>query len=325
MKLPRRRFLHLAAGAAALPTLPRIARAQTYPSRPVRLIVGLPAGSGVDIIARLMGQWLSERLSQPFVIENRLGAATNLATDVVVRAPPDGYTLLLANLINAVNASLFDNLSFNFIRDIAPVSSISHGPFILVVNPSLPANTVSEFIAYAKANPSKINFASSGTASTSHIAGELFKMMAGIDMLHVPYRGEPPAITDLLGGRVQICFGTLPGSIEYVRAGKLRALAVTTSARSEALPDVPTVGESLSGYEVRVWNGIGAPKSTPAEVVDKLNREINAGLTDPKMKVRLADLGATAFVGSPAEFGKFIAGETEKWAKVVKSAGIKPE
>jgi tripartite-type tricarboxylate transporter receptor subunit TctC len=323
--LGRRKFLHLAAGAAGLPAMSRFAWAQTYPARPVRIVVGLPAGSGVDIIARLMGQWLSERLGQPFVIENRLGVATNLATDVVVRAPPDGYTLLLVNLINAVNASLFDNLTFNFIRDIAPVSSISHGPFILAVNHSLPAKTVPEFIAYAKTNPGKVNFASSGTASTSHIAGELFKMMAGIDMLHVPYRGEPPAITDLLGGRVQVCFGTLPGSIEYVRAGKLLALAVTTKTRSEALPDVPTVDEFLSGYEVRVWNGIGAPKNTPAEVVDRLNREVNAGLADPKMKQRLADLGATAFVRAPAEFGRFIADETEKWAKVVKSAGIKPE
>ena len=325
MKLPRRQFLHLAAGTAVLPVVSHLAWAQSYPSRPVRLIVSLPAGSGVDILARLMGQWLSERVGQPFVIENRPGAATNIATEIVVRAPPDGYTLLLVNLINAVNTTLYDNLNFNFIRDIAPVASISRGPFIIVVNPLLPAKTVPELIAYAKTRPGEINFASSGNGSTSHIAGELFKMMAGVDMLHVPYRGEPAAITDLLGGQVQLCFGTLPGSIEYVRTGKLRALAVTTATRSEALPDIATVGESLPGYEVRVWNGLGAPRNTPVAIIEMLNQEINAGLANPKIQQRLADLGGTVLAGSPADFGKLISEETEKWAKVIRTANIKAE
>ncbi len=324
MKLPRRQFLHLAAGAAALPAVSRFAWAQTYPTRPVRIIVGLPAGSTGDIITRLMGEQLSERLGQPFVVENRPGAATNIATEVVVRAPPDGYTLLFVTSINAVNTTLYDRLSFNFIRDIAPVAGISRVPFVMEVNPSFPAKTVPEFIAYAKANPGKINFASSGNGSMSHIAGELFKMMAGVDMLHVPYRGDPPAITDLLAGQVQVFFSPMASSIENIKAGKLRALAVTTSVRSEALPETQTVGEFVPGYEVRASNGIGAPKNTPIEIIDKLDKEINAGLADPKIRARLADLGSDPMPMSPVDFGRLIADETEKWAKVVRSAGLKP-
>jgi tripartite-type tricarboxylate transporter receptor subunit TctC len=324
VKLPRRNFLHLAASAAALPAVTRTAWAQAYPTRPVRQIVGFPAGGGADTLARLTAQWLSERLGQPFIVENRPGAGTNIATEAVVRAPADGYTLLFVGAPNAINATLYDRLSFNFIRDIAPVAGIARQAFVLLVNPSLPAKTFLEFLAYAKANP-KVNMASSGSGTTSHIAGELFKMMAGVNMLHVPYRGDAPAITDLLGGQVQVYFGTLSGSIEYIRSGKLRALAVTTATRSEVLPDIPTVGEFVPGYEASTWLGIGAPKNTPAEIVDKLNREINAGLADPKIKARLADLGNTPLVGSPADFGKFIADETDKWGKVVKFAGIKPE
>jgi tripartite-type tricarboxylate transporter receptor subunit TctC len=317
MKLPRRRqFLHLAAGAAALPLVSRIARAQAYPTRPVRIIVGFPAGGSGDIIMRLLGQWLSERLGQQFIVENRPGAASNIAAEVVVKAAPDGYTLFLSSSPNAISAALYDNLNFNFIRDIAPVASISISPLVMEVNPSAPARTVPEFIAYAKANPGKLNMASSGIGGTSHVSGELFKMMTGVDMLHVPYRGAAPALTDLIGGQVQVMFDIMASSIEYIRAGRVRALAVTTAARSEALPDVPTVGDFLPG---------GAPKNTPADIVEKLNKEINAGLADPKMKARLADLGATVLALSPADFGKLIAKDTEKWAKVVKFAGIKPE
>jgi len=325
MKLPRRQFLHLAAGAAALSAMSRFAWAQTYPTRPVRLIEGFGAGGAADIIARLIGQWLSERLGQPFVIENRTGAATNIATEAVVKAVPDGYTLLFVTSINASNAALYDSLNFNFIRDIAPVASIDRLPFVMEVNPSVPAKTVPEFIAYAKGNLGKINMASVGNGTIPHVAGELFKMMTGVNMVHVPYRGEAPALTGLLGGQVQVYFGTLPGSIEYIRVGKLRALAVTTATRSEALPDVPTVSEFVPGYEASFWFGVGAPKATPAEIVEKLNKEINAGLADPKFKARLADLGGTVLAGSPADFGKIIADETDKWAKVIRTANIKPE
>jgi tripartite-type tricarboxylate transporter receptor subunit TctC len=326
MKLPhRRQFLHLAAGAAALPAVSRIARAQTYPSRPVRFVVGFAPAGGNDIVARLIGQWLSERLGQTFIIENRPGAATNIATEAVVNAPPDGYTLLLAGTPNATNATLYGSLRFNFIRDITPVAGIAGGPLVLVVNPSVPATTVPEFVAYAKANPGKINMASSGIAGGSHLAGELFKMMTGVNLVHVPYRGNGPALTDLLGGQVDVLFPTLASSIEYIRTGKLRGLAVTAAMRSEALPDLPTLGESVRGYEMSVWYGAGVPKGTPAEVIDKLNREINAGLADPKMKAQLADLGNTPLTFSPAGFGKFIAEETEKWAKVIRAANIKVE
>ncbi len=322
MKLPRRNFLHLLASAAALPTVSRTARAQAYPSRPVRWIVGFAPGGGTDIVARLMGQWLSERLGQQFVIENRPGAGTNIATEVVVNAPPDGYTLLLAGIPNAFNASLFGKLNFNFIRDIVPVAGIIAVPNVMVVNPSVPANTVPEFIAYAKANPGKVNMASGGTGGASHLAGELFKTMAGVNLVHVPYRGNGPALVALLGGQAEVLFPSTVSSIEYVRAGRLRALAVTTATRSETLPDLPTVGEFVPGYEASTWYGVGAPKGTPTEVIDKLNREINEILADPKAKARLADLGGTALVGSPADFGKFIADETEKWGKVIRAANM---
>ena len=325
MKLPRRRFLHLAAGAAALPTVSRLAWAQSYPTRPVHIIAGFPAGGTVDIVARLIGQWLSERLGQPFIIENRLGAASNLATEAVVRAPADGHTLLWITSTNAINATMYDKLNFNFIRDIAPVASITGTPLVMEVNPSHPAKTVPEFIAYAKANPGKINMASAGTGTPQHVSGELFKMMAGVTMMTVPYRGDAPAITDLLGGQVQVYFSTLPSSIEHVRSGRLRALGVTTAKRLEAVPDIPTVGEFVPDYEASGWMGIGVPRTTPVEIVDRLNKEINAGLADPKIRPRLADLGAIVLGGSPADFGKFIADETEKWGRVVKFAGIKPE
>ena len=326
MKLPhRRKFLHLVAGAAALPAVSRIAWAQAYPTRPVRIIVPFaPAGSS-DIVARLMGQWLSERLGQPFVIENRPGAGGNIGTEAVVRASPDGYTLLIVGGWNAINATLYDKLSFNFIRDIAPVAGIHREPYVIAVHPSVPAKTIPEFIAYAKANPGKLTMASAGIGAPSHLFGELFKMMAGVDMVHVPYRSGGPALTDLLGGQVQVMFPTTVSSIEYIKTGRLRALAVTTATRSDALPDIPTVGEFVAGYEASAWLGIGAPKATPVKIVDKLNKEINAALADPKMKAKLADLGGTPFVGSPADFGKFIAEEIEKWGKVVKFAGIKPE
>ncbi len=325
MKLPRRAFLRLAAGAAALPAATRIATAQAYPARPVRIIVGFAAGGAADIAARLMGQWLSERLGQPFVIENRLGAGGNIATEAVAGASPDGYTLLLVNPGAAINASIYDKLNYDFIRDIAPVAGIIRVANVMQVNPSVPANTVPEFIAYAKANPDKISMGSAGVGSSNHVSGELFKMLAGVRMVHVPYRGSAPALTDLIGGQVQVLFSAVTSSIETIKAGKVRALAVTTATRSEALPDLPTVGDFVPGYEASNWWGVGAPKSTPAAIVDKLNRDINAALADPKMKARLAELGGTMLAGSPADFGKLIADETEKWGKVVKFAGIKPE
>jgi tripartite-type tricarboxylate transporter receptor subunit TctC len=325
MKLPRRTFLHLAAGAAALPAFAHVAVAQAYPSRPVRIIVGFPAGGGSDITARLMGQWLSERLGKPFIIENRPGAATNIAVEAVVKSAPDGYTLLLFGSSSTINATLYDKLPFNLVRDIAPVAGTNRVPYVMEVNPSVPAKSVPEFIAYAKANPGKINMASAGNGSVQHVSGELFKMMTGVDMLHVPYRGGAPALTDLIGGQVQIMFDAMTGSIEYIRAGKLRALAVTTATRSEALPDLPTVSDFVPGYETSSWSGIGAPKKTPTEIIDKLNKEINAALRDPKITARLADLGSVPMPMSPAEFGKLIAESVEKWGKVIRTANIKPE
>ena len=325
MKLPRRNFLHFAAGAAALPAISRIARAQAYPSRPVRVIVPFAPAGDTDLVARLIGQWLSDRLGQPFIIENRPGAGTNIGTEAVVRAPADGYTLLLASPPSAINATLYDKLNFVFLRDIAPVAGVIRAPFVMEVNPAVPAKTVPEFIAYAKANPGKISMASAGIGSGPHVAGELFKIMAAVNIIHVPYRGQGPALTDLVGGQVQLYFAGIPSSIEYVRAGKLRALAVTTATRSEALPDSPTLSDFLPGYEASFWGGFCAPKDTPVQIVDKLNSEINVALADPKIKARLADLGATVLPGSPADFGKLIAEETEKWAKVVKFAGIKAE
>jgi tripartite-type tricarboxylate transporter receptor subunit TctC len=325
MKLPRRQFLHRAAGAAALSAVPAIAWAQAYPSRPVRMIIGIVPGSGPDIVGRLVGQWLSERLGQPFVIENRPGAGTNIAAEAVVRSPADGYTLLLAATSNAINATLYDKLSFNFIRDIAPVASISRETFALEVNPSFPAKTVPEFIAHAKANPGKLSMASAGSGTGPHMAGELFKMMAGVDLVHVPYRGSAAALTDLIGGQVDVTFGPLSSSIQYLRAGKLRALAVSSASRSDALPDIPTVGDFVPGYEATGWFGIGVPRGTPAEIIDKLNAQINAALADPKIKARLADFGGTPLPGSPVQFGKLIVDETEKWATVVKFAGVKAE
>ena len=325
MKLSRRQFLHLAAGAAALPVVSRFAWAQAYPSRPVRIIVGFAPGGATDIMARLMGQSLSERLRQPFVIENKPGAATNIATEAVVNAAPDGYTLLVVTSVNAINASVYEKLNFNLIRDVVPIASIHREPFVMEANPSVPVKTVAEFIAYAKANPGKLTMASAGIGSGNHISGELFKMMTGVNLVHVPYRGGGPALVDLISGQVQVLFATMSSSIEYVRAGKLRALAVTTATRSSVLPDIPTVAEFVPGYESSFWTGVGAPKNTPAEIVDKLNKEMNATLADPKFKARLADLGGTALSGSPVDFGKLIAEETEKWGKVVKFAGIKAE
>jgi tripartite-type tricarboxylate transporter receptor subunit TctC len=325
MKLSRREFLRLAAGAAALPAVSRVARAQTYPTRPVRLIVPIAPAGGSDITARLIGQWLSERLGQPFIIENRPGGGTNIGTEAVVRAPADGYTLLMVGSYNATNAALYDKLNFNFIRDIAPVAGVFRGPYVMVVNPSVPAKSLPEFIAYAKANPRKVNMASAGNGTTPHLAGELFKMMAGVDMVHVPYRGGGPALNDLLGGQVQVYFATTVSSIGYIRAGRLRGLAVTAATRSDALPDIPTVSEFVPGYEASLCLGLGAPKATPAEIVEKLNKEINAGLADPKMKARLADLGGEALALSPADFAKLIAEETEKWGKVIRAANIKAE
>ena len=325
MRSPRRRFLHLAAGALALPAVARLAWAQSYPTRPVRIIVGFAAGGATDIVARLMGQWLSERLGQQFVIENRPGASTNIATEAVVNAPADGNTLLMVSPSNAVNASLYDKLNFVFLRDIAPVAGITRVANVMVVNLSVPAQTVPEFIAYAKANPDQINMASGGTGSSNHISGELFKMMAGVKMVHVPYRGGSPALADLMGGQVQVLFIAVPSSIEYIRAGKLRALAVTTAKRSDAVPDLPTVGEFVPGYEESNWWGLGAPKNTPTAIVDRLNQEVNNALADPKIKARLAELGGAVLAGSPADFGKLIADETEKLGKVVKFANIKPD
>ena len=325
MRLSRRKFLHLAVAAASLPALTSITRAQAYPVRPVRIVVPFAAGGSTDIIARLIGQWLSERLGQQFVIENRPGAGSNIGTELVVNASPDGYTLLLVGASSAINATLYDKLNFNFLRDVTPVSGIMSIPFILAVNPSFPAKTVSEFIAYARANPGKVNMASGGNGTAGHLSGELFKMMAGVNMVHVPYRGEGPALADVLAGHVQAMFGTMPASIEYVRAGKLRPLAVTSVRRSELLPDLPTVGEFVAGYETSALQGVGAPKNTPAEIIDRLNTEINAGLADPKIKARVGDMGGTVLAGSPADFGKLIAEETEKWGKVVKFSGAKPD
>ena len=323
MKVPRRAFLHLVASAAALPFASHFAWALDYPTRPVRIVVPVPAGLAPDIIARLIGQWLSEHLGQPFIVENCPGGGNNIGTELVVRAPPDGYTLLMATSPNAVNATLYDNLKFNFIRDITPVGGIVAAPLVMEVCPSVPATTVAEFIAYAKANPGKLSMASVGNGSPPHVAGELFKMMTGIDMLHVPFSGNP--LPDLLAGRVQVYFGLIPSSIGYIRTGKLRALAVTSVTRSKALPDVPTMKEFVPGYAASGWYGIGAPRSTPTEIVNKLSNDINAALTDPQIKARLADLGAEPMPMSPVEFGKFIADETEKWGKVIKFAGIKPE
>jgi tripartite-type tricarboxylate transporter receptor subunit TctC len=321
--LSRRQILRLGLGAAALPVVSRSASAQAYPSRPVRIIVGLPAGGVNDILARLVGQWLAEQLGQPFVVENRPGAAGNIGTEVVVRAPADGYTLLLAGSQSMVNTWLYGNLNFNFIRDIAPVASFVRQPNVMLVNRSVPAKTVPEFITYAKVNPGKINMASAGNGSQSHVSGELFKMMTGTHMIHLPYRGGAPALSDLLGGQVQLYFGAIASSIEYIRAGKLRALGVTTAERSEALPGIPAIGEFVAGYEATSVYGLGAPKNTPAEIIHKLNREINAGLGDAKMRARLANLGCTVLASSPTDFGKIIADETEKWGKVVKFAGVK--
>jgi tripartite-type tricarboxylate transporter receptor subunit TctC len=325
MKLPRRKFLHLAAGAAALPAVSRLASAQAYPSRPVRIIVGAAPSGTYDIVARLIGECLSERLGQPFVIENRPGAGTTIGTEAVVKAPPDGYTLLLVGAAAVTSALLYDKLNFNLMRDIAPVAGISREPHIMVVNRSVPANTVPEFIAYAKDNPGKISMASGGVGTVGHLSGELFKVMTGVNLVHVPYRGLAPALTDLLGGQVQVAFGSMVSSIEYIRAGKLRALAVTTAARAETLPDVPSVGEFVPGYEASTWSGVGAPKAAPAEIVEKLNKEINAGLADPKIKARFVDLGSDVLALSPAEFARLIAEETEKWGNVIRALNIKAE
>jgi tripartite-type tricarboxylate transporter receptor subunit TctC len=323
MKLPRRKFLYVVPGAVALPVISRMARAQTYPTRPVRLIVGFDAGGAADILARLMGQWLSERLGQQFVIENRSGASGNIAAEAVARAAPDGYTLLLLGSTDVINVTLYEKLNFDFTRDIVPVASITRAPHMLVVHPLFPAKTVPEFISFAKANPGKVSMASAGFGTPSHMSGELFKTMAGIDMAHVPYRGAGPALVDLLGGQVQVFFSSLPSSTAYVRKGNLRALGVTATTRSETLPDVPAIGDFLPGYEASGITGFGAPKSTPADIIETLNKEVNAGLADPKIKTRLAELGGKALPGSPDDFGKLIADETEKWGKVVKFVGIK--
>jgi len=323
MKLPRRRFLHLAASAAAVPAVSRVARAQTYPSRPVRLIVPFGPAGATDITARLIGQWLSERLGQQFVIENRPGAGSNVGTEAVVRAAPDGYTLGLFGAPSAINATLYDKLNFKFVRDIAPIAPIVRFPYIMVVNPSVPAKTLPEFIAYAKASPGKINMASPSSGSTPHVNGELFKVMTGTNMVHVPYRSAAAVMTDLLSGQVQLYFGTTASSLEYVRTGKLRALAVTIERRLDALPDIPAVAEFVPGYDASGWFGVGAPRNTPVEIVAKLNKEIDAGVADPKMKAQLADLGGIALTGSPSDFGKLIVEETEKWGKVVKLSGAK--
>jgi len=326
MKLPhRRQFLHLTAGAAALPAVSRIAVAQSYPSRPVRLVVTTPAGGSPDIIARLIGQWLSERLGQPIVVDNRSGASGNIGTEIVVRAPPDGYTLLMALSANAINASVYDNLPFNFIRDTTPVASIASIPLVMEVNPSVSAKTVPEFIAYAKANPGKINMASPGNGTAGHLCGELFKMMAGVDMIHMPYRGGASALAGLIGEQVQVMFDGILLASEHIKTGKLRGLAITTLTRAETLPDIPTVGEFVPGYEASVWFGLGAPNGTPAEIIDKLNQETNAALADPKIKARLAESGGNALADSPADFGKLIADETEKWGNVIRALNIKAD
>jgi len=324
MKLPRRRFLQLA-GAAALLSLSRSARAQAYPTRPVRLVVPFTPGGTTDIVARLLGQSLSERLGQPIVIENKPGAGTNIGTEAVVNAPPDGYTLLVASTAAVINATLYEKLNFKFDRDITPVAGIIRAPFVMEVNPSVPAKTVPEFIEYTKANPGRINMASSGIGTGAHLSGELFNMMTGINMVHVPYRGGAPALADLIAGQVQVQFASTPETIEYIRAGKLRALAVTSATRSDTLPEIPSVGEFVPGYETSAWWGVGVPKNTPEAIIGRLNKEINAALADPRMKARLVDLGGMVLVGSPADFGKLIADETEKWAKVIHAANIKPE
>jgi tripartite-type tricarboxylate transporter receptor subunit TctC len=325
MNLPRRTFLHLATGAAGLPVVSAVTWAEYYPSRPVRIIVGFAAGGTNDIVARLIGQWLSKRLGQPFVIENRTGAAGNIATETVVKAPADGYTLLLVGANDAISATLYGKLSFNFMRDIAPVAAIVRLPLVMVVHPSVPAATVPAFIAHIKANPGKLSMASQGKGSAPHLSGELFKLMAGVDMIHVPYRGGAPAMTDLIAGQVQVLFIGPSASIEHIRTGKLRALAVTAANRLEVLPDIPTVGEFVPGFEASGFFGIVAPRNTPSEIVDRLNREINTGLADPKVKAQLADFGGTVLAGSPADFGRLIADDTEKWARVIRFAGIKAE
>jgi len=325
MHLARRRLFYLSACAAALPAGARIARAQSYPSRPVRLIVGLAAGGGQDIVARLMGQWLSERLGRQFIVENRPGASGNLALEAAANALADGYTLALLGVNNAINSSLYNKPGFEFLRDIAPVGAVMRVPLVMVVNPSFPATTVPQFIAYAKANPGKITMGSGGVGTSIHVSGELFKMMTGVDMLHVPYRGGALALNDLIGGQLQVMFDTMPESIGFIRAGRLRPLAVTTAERAPVLPDLPTVSYFVPGYEASAWYGIGAPRNTPAEIVDTLNREINAGLADPKIKARLVELGGTLAAGSPAAFGKFIADDAEKWAKVIRFAGVKAQ
>jgi len=325
MKLPRRRFLHLAAGAAALSTASSFAWAQTYPARPVRVIVPFAAGGGTDITARVIGQWLSERFGQQFIIENRPGGGTNIGTEAAAKAPADGYTLLMVGTSNTANPALYDKLNFDLIRDFAPVAAVVRAPHIVVVNLAVPVRTVPEFIAYAKANPGKVNMASAGNGTAGHLAGELFKMLAGVHMQHVPYRGGGPALLDLIAGQVQVYFAGMPEAIEYVRTGKLRALAVDTTTRAEALPDIPTVGEFVPGFESSIWFGLSAPRNTPSEIVDKLNREINAGLADSRIKARYAELGSTVFPTAPADFDKLIVAETEKWAKVVKFSGAKPD
>jgi tripartite-type tricarboxylate transporter receptor subunit TctC len=325
MKLPRRKFLHLAAGAAALPAMSHIARAQAYPSQPVRIVAAFPAGSTTDIIARLIGQSLERRLGRPFIIENRPGAGGTIGTEAAVRASPDGYTLLIVSTAHAINATLYNNLKFNIVRDVAPIAAVVNLPNVMVVNPSISARTIPDFIAYAKANSGRLNMASAGNGSSSHLAGELFKAMTGVNLVHVPYRGQPAALNDLLGGQVQVSFGTTASSIEYIRAGNLRALAVTTATRLEALPDVPALGEFVPGYEATTWAGLGAPRNTPAEVLEKLNKAINADLADTKFRANLTEIGGIPLGGSPADFGKLIADENEKWGKLVKLAGIKPE
>jgi tripartite-type tricarboxylate transporter receptor subunit TctC len=325
MKLPRRQFLHLAAGAVALPALPGLARAQAYPSRPVRIVVAFAAGGGVDITARLIGQWLSDRLGQSFVVENRPGAGGNIGTETVINAPPDGQTLLLTTVPNAVNATLYERLNFNFIRDTAPIAGIIRVPMVILLHPSVPAETVPELITYAKANPGKVNMASAGTGSAPHMAGELFNFMAGVNMVHVPYRGQGPALSDLLGGQVQVYFATTPGTSDFVRTGKLRALAVTTPTQAEAFAELPRVRDFVQGYDASQWYGMAAPKNTPVEVIDKLNREINAALSDTRMRAKFAEIGGEPLAGSANDFGKLIAQETEKWGKVVKFTGLKPE
>jgi tripartite-type tricarboxylate transporter receptor subunit TctC len=325
MKLLRRHFLKLAAAAAAAPALPRLAAALAYPTRPVRIVAGFAAGGGVDITARLIGQWLGGRLGQSFITENRPGAGGNIGTEAVVTAAPDGYTLLLATVPNAVNASLYEKLDFNFIRDIAPVAGIIRVPMVILLNPLVPAKTVPEFIAYAKANPGKVDMASAGNGSAPHLAGELFKMMAGVDLVHIPYRGQGPALTDLLGGQMQVLFATTPGTSEYISSGKLRALAVTSASRAEMLPELPTVGDFVPGYDTSQWYGLCAPAKTPPDIVNRLNAEVNAGIADPGMKAKLAAIGGEPLPGTPADFARLIAEETDKWAKVVRAAGIKAE